>query len=74
MAGRVQAATTGKAPQIVRSKKTNDSKKRTIQENERAHPKMRPVSFRQVLETQKIGAGEGDRTLDPDLGKVVLYR
>ena len=23
---------------------------------------------------RNIGAGEGDRTLDPDLGKVVLYR
>ena len=23
---------------------------------------------------RKFGAGEGDRTLDPDLGKVVLYR
>ena len=27
-----------------------------------------------LLYWNKIGAGEGDRTLDPDLGKVVLYR
>jgi hypothetical protein len=27
----------------------------------------------QGLDTQKTGAGEGIRTLDPDLGKVVLY-
>jgi hypothetical protein len=25
------------------------------------------------VNTEKIGAGEGARTLDPDLGKVVLY-
>jgi hypothetical protein len=29
------------------------------------------VKFTQVLES--TGAGEGIRTLDPDLGKVVLY-
>ena len=26
-----------------------------------------------LAEKRKIGAGEGIRTLDPDLGKVVLY-
>jgi hypothetical protein len=26
-----------------------------------------------TLDIEKIGAGEGARTLDPDLGKVVLY-
>ena len=28
---------------------------------------------RQLNSLKKIGAGEGIRTLDPDLGKVVLY-
>jgi hypothetical protein len=30
-------------------------------------------SFKIFKLTLKIGAGEGIRTLDPDLGKVVLY-
>ena len=29
--------------------------------------------FRVVWRGKNIGAGEGIRTLDPDLGKVVLY-
>ena len=33
-----------------------------------------PNSSRQILEKScDIGAGEGIRTLDPNLGKVVLY-
>jgi hypothetical protein len=38
-------------------------------------PKARlSAGFRQTLPTlQNPGAGEGIRTLDPDLGKVVLY-
>ena len=32
----------------------------------------RPFSIK-VLQTLKIGAGEGIRTLDPNLGKVMLY-
>ena len=33
---------------------------------------MRPKA-KDHIETSKAGAGEGIRTLDPDLGKVVLY-
>jgi hypothetical protein len=32
-----------------------------------------PAGLRQALPIMKSGAGEGIRTLDPDLGKVVLY-
>jgi hypothetical protein len=31
------------------------------------------AGFRQTSPIEKSGAGEGIRTLDPDLGKVVLY-
>jgi hypothetical protein len=34
---------------------------------------MRTVFFKQFYKVLKIGAGEGIRTLDPNLGKVVLY-
>ena len=30
-------------------------------------------SSQQLICLKKVGAGEGIRTLDPDLGKVVLY-
>jgi hypothetical protein len=46
---------------------------------ERAHPiaakrKARlSAGLRQLRQFEKSGAGEGIRTLDPDLGKVVLY-
>jgi hypothetical protein len=33
----------------------------------------RPVVDPAVCQKRKSGAGEGARTLDPDLGKVVLY-
>ena len=33
----------------------------------------RRASFNCLIFRKKIGAGEGIRTLDPDLGKVVLY-
>jgi hypothetical protein len=33
----------------------------------------RPVVERSLCHLKKSGAGEGIRTLDPDLGKVVLY-
>jgi hypothetical protein len=33
----------------------------------------RPVSDPVICPGRKSGAGEGARTLDPDLGKVVLY-
>ena len=29
--------------------------------------------YQQIIQIQRFGAGEGIRTLDPDLGKVVLY-
>jgi hypothetical protein len=32
-----------------------------------------PAAEFEILRFGKIGAGEGIRTLDPDLGKVVLY-
>jgi hypothetical protein len=32
-----------------------------------------PAGFHSVLPSRNSGAGEGIRTLDPDLGKVVLY-
>lgn len=35
--------------------------------------KRRPVIGPVVCHERKSGAGEGARTLDPDLGKVVLY-
>ena len=36
--------------------------------------KRRPVIERVICQIEKkSGAGEGARTLDPDLGKVVLY-
>ena len=31
------------------------------------------VAAKPLLSQKKLGAGEGIRTLDPDLGKVVLY-
>jgi hypothetical protein len=31
------------------------------------------AGFRSALPSKNSGAGEGIRTLDPDLGKVVLY-
>jgi hypothetical protein len=31
------------------------------------------AAFAKAMAKRKIGAGEGIRTLDPDLGKVVLY-
>jgi hypothetical protein len=40
--------------------------------NDRA-AKRRPVVDRLLCQLRKSGAGEGARTLDPDLGKVVLY-
>ncbi len=33
----------------------------------------RPVATHSALDIRKFGAGEGIRTLDPNLGKVVLY-
>jgi hypothetical protein len=40
----------------------------------RAHREVRPFTFRVSYSgVVVIGAGEGIRTLDPDLGKVVLY-
>jgi hypothetical protein len=35
--------------------------------------KRRPVVASMICQLKKSGAGEGARTLDPDLGKVVLY-
>ena len=35
--------------------------------------KRRPVDDPVIAKKRKSGAGEGARTLDPDLGKVVLY-
>ena len=35
--------------------------------------KRRPVDDPVICHKRKSGAGEGARTLDPDLGKVVLY-
>src|SRR5258708_38830620 len=32
------------------------------------------LSFNQLCQERKSGAGEGARTLDPDLGKAVLYQ
>ena len=37
--------------------------------NEKEEAKPKPTKVRQ----ERIGAGEGIRTLDPNLGKVVLY-
>jgi hypothetical protein len=39
------------------------------------HPRAgaHPHHIRMTYKKKKIGAGEGIRTLDPDLGKVVLY-
>jgi hypothetical protein len=34
---------------------------------------VRPLTYRRPLYRGKTGAGEGIRTLDPNLGKVVLY-
>jgi hypothetical protein len=39
----------------------------------KAPPNGDGLSMRQFSELRKSGAGEGARTLDPDLGKVVLY-
>ncbi len=33
----------------------------------------RPVRWKMLVFWEKTGAGEGIRTLDPNLGKVVLY-
>jgi hypothetical protein len=37
----------------------------------RKRPKRAPANF--LISFKKSGAGEGIRTLDPNLGKVVLY-
>ena len=42
------------------------------QKNNKA-AKRRPVDDPVICHKRKSGAGEGARTLDPDLGKVVLY-
>jgi hypothetical protein len=34
---------------------------------------VRAANHRHLILREKTGAGEGIRTLDPDLGKVVLY-
>ena len=34
---------------------------------------VRMTPFRRMIPLRKSGAGEGIRTLDPNLGKVVLY-
>jgi hypothetical protein len=39
-----------------------------------ASPKKLAQTLSSHRREEKVGAGEGDRTLDPDLGKVVLYR
>jgi hypothetical protein len=36
-------------------------------------PTAGPATIEIIVFLEKIGAGEGIRTLDPDLGKVVLY-
>ena len=46
--------------------------KTTGPKNDKA-AKRRPVIDPVVCHRRKSGAGEGARTLDPDLGKVVLY-
>jgi hypothetical protein len=42
----------------------------TLRDNEAA---LRQLSLIQLISLIKFGAGEGIRTLDPNLGKVVLY-
>jgi hypothetical protein len=38
-----------------------------------SNPRSRECGSSRRRQRQKIGAGEGIRTLDPNLGKVVLY-
>jgi hypothetical protein len=46
------------------------AERRSLQKNEKP---ANTAGLRQTLLLRKSGAGEGARTLDPDLGKVVLY-
>ena len=44
-----------------------------LQESSVSRPRLVGLGFKTLVFWEKTGAGEGIRTLDPNLGKVVLY-